>query len=105
MKLLERMMKIRRAVIFRYEEGLFGSCYPTNSKTAIHINLARHWRCDPLKTYIHELLHILYPTLSEKNIRKLENHVWEHLTTKEQFLLARKLYNRKWRACEKAPTE
>jgi hypothetical protein len=36
--------------------------------------------------------------MSERNIRKIEKYVWENLTTKEQFLLARKLYNRKWRA-------
>jgi len=105
MKLYDRIMRIRRAVIFRYESGLYGSCYPLNNKSAIHINLARHWRCDPLRTYIHELCHILYPKMSERNIRKLEKHLWENITTKEQFLLARKLYNRKWRASEKTPAE
>lgn len=98
MKLYDQMMKVRRAVVFRWEDGCYGSCCPTDSDTAITINLARHWRCDPLRTYAHELLHILYPQMSERNIRKIEKYVWENLTTKEQFLLARKLYNRKWRA-------
>lgn len=97
MKLYDRIMEIRRAVIFRYDKGLYGSCYADDSKTAIRINLEIHWRCDPLVTYIHECCHTLYPKMSERNIRKLTKYVWEHLTAKQQFLLARKLYNRKWR--------
>lgn len=98
MRLFERIMKVRRAVVFRWAEGLYGSCYPTARDTPIEINLERHWRCDPLRTYIHECIHIIYPALSERNVRKVESYVWEHLTTREQFLLARKLYNRRWRA-------
>jgi len=98
MTIFQRIMRVRRAVIFRWQDGCYGSCYPTDSDTAIQINLTRHWRCDPIRTYAHECIHILYPTLSERNVRKVEKYVWDNLTSKEQFLLARKLYNRKWRS-------
>ncbi len=96
MTILERIMRVRKAVVFRYEDKLYGSCYP-QTRCPIVINLNLHWRRDPVRTYIHECLHLLYPTLSERNIRKVEQYVWVKLTSKEQFLLARKLYNRKWR--------
>jgi hypothetical protein len=35
--------------------------------------------------------------LSERDVRRVEKHVWNKLTAKQHFLIARKLYNRKWR--------
>jgi hypothetical protein len=99
MTIFERIMKIRRPVVFRHESGLYGSCYPTSRQTPIVINLCFHKRGNPVKTYIHECIHILYPPplLSERDVRRVEKHVWNKLTAKQHFLIARKLYNRKWR--------
>jgi hypothetical protein len=98
MRIYERIMKVRRGVVFQWQNGLYGSCYPTVHRTPIVINLEHHWRCDPLSTYIHECIHIIFPKLSERNVRKVERYVWGNITPKEQFFLAKKLYNRKWRA-------
>ncbi len=97
MTTFERIMRIRRAVVFRFEQDIFGSCYPELVGKPIVINLSRHERNDPVRTYIHECLHILYPNLSEKEIRGMESKVWKSLTSKQRFFLARKLYNREWK--------
>ena len=97
MSIIERIMRIRRPVVFRHESGLYGSCYPETKKSPIVINLCLHKNKDCISTYIHECVHVLYPRLSETNVRRVEKYVWEHLTAKQKFLLARKLYNRKWR--------
>ena len=95
MNIFERVMKIRRIVVFRSEEGHYGFVW-TRSRKPIVINIALHERRIPSRTYLHECLHILYPNLSERNIRALEEWVWNTLTAKQRFLLAKKLYSREW---------
>lgn len=95
MCIFERVMKIHRKVIFKKEEGHYGLVW-TGSRRPIVINISLHERRLPSRTYLHECLHILYPDMSERNIRALEDSVWRTLTTKQRFLLARKLYSRKW---------
>ncbi len=97
MKIFDRIMKVRRAVYFRWEGGFYGSCYPTLSGTAIQISLDKHVNSDPVRTYAHECIHILFPTMSERNVRKVESYVWNNITPKQRFLLAKKFYSRKWR--------
>lgn len=97
MTIFERIMKVRRGVVFRWQDGMYGSCWPTDSETVITINLARHERGDPVKTFVHECIHILYPKLSHDMVFRVERRVWNQMTSKERFLLAKKLYNRKWR--------
>ena len=103
MTIFNRVMGLRRAVIFRKdcsEEQLnYGSVdiESGRKKTPIIINLSLHERALPSRTYFHECLHVLFPKMSEVDIRAMEEATWQTLTTKQRFLLARKLYNRKWR--------
>ena len=99
--LIQRVMAVNNPVIFRAEWRTYGHVLvPTNgdrSTEPIYINLGLHDRKIPAKTYLHECLHVIYPLYSELEIIHLENKVWESLTAKQRFLLAKKLYNRKWR--------
>ena len=97
MTIFQKVMKIRRAVVFRREKGFYGHAW-TNSTLPISINLPLHARRQPSRTYFHECLHLVFPNLSERDIRAIEEAEWKTLTAHQQFLLARKLYNRKWRA-------
>ena len=97
MTLFLSIMHVRRAVVFRYEEGYYGSCYPGFSEEPIVINLRLHVNRDPVRTYVHECLHIIFPKFPEKLIRATEKYVWLSLSAKQRFLISRKLYNREWR--------
>lgn len=97
MRLFQKLLRIRRPVVFRFADGLYGYCYPGFKTEPIVINLVYHKRGDVVKTYLHELLHIQFPKASEQRVRKLESLLWARLSSKQKFLLARKLYNRRWR--------
>ena len=96
--ILKEIMRVPVSVVFRWEDGVFGSCDGNNKRVPIVINLVLHQKTDAVRTFIHEILHLIRPKMSERNIRKLEKKVWDSLTAKEHFLLAKKLYARKWRA-------
>ena len=96
MTLYQRIMAVRRPVVFRARHLLYGWVFPELEGSPIFINLSRHGDEDPVITYLHECLHIVFPDLSEADIVKLTTNVWSKLTSRERFLLARKLYNRKW---------
>jgi hypothetical protein len=89
-------MKLRRPVTFHLDGKLYGSMW-TESDRPINISIGLHNRRDPVRTFIHECVHILYPNLSEKGVYSIERWMWKHITPKEKFFLAKKLYNRKWR--------
>jgi hypothetical protein len=92
----EKVMRVRKAVVFKWETGYYGSV-TVRSRAPIIINIGLHERRQPSRTYLHETLHVIYPDMSERDIRSLEEVVWRTMTTHQRFLLARKLYNRKWR--------
>lgn len=96
MTIFQRIMRVRKSVIFRHENGHYGFCW-THSERPITINIGIHERKIPSRTYLHECLHLIYPDMSERDIRHTEQMLWMKLTPKQRFLLARKLYNRKWR--------
>jgi hypothetical protein len=95
--IFQKVMAVRKAVVFRKRELLYGWCYPSLKDEAIYINLERHGNEDPAVTYLHECLHIIYPTLSEAMIIKLTLKVWNRLSSHQRFILSRKLFAREWR--------
>lgn len=97
MTLYQKIMAIRRPVVFRARLLLYGWVFPEIDGDPIYINLSRHGDEDPVITYLHECLHIVYPKLSEERIIQITTRVWSGLTSQERFLLSRKLYSRKWR--------
>jgi hypothetical protein len=95
--LYQKIMAVRRGVAFRKMKDTCGWCFVEDHKSPIFINLNIIGEQDPAITYIHECLHIIYPTKEEDEILKLEEKVWKTLTARQRFLLSRKLFNRKWR--------
>lgn len=96
--LFQRIMGVRRAVVFRRKHLHYGwieDVYDT--KEPIYINLDFHGLESGTFTYLHEILHILYPLKSEQEIVELTDKVWFKLSARERFLLSKKLYNREWR--------
>lgn len=49
-------------------------------------------RMYPAKTFIHEVLHYRYPTLSEKQVIKAENSIWKSLTYRDILKIYRKMF-------------
>lgn len=94
--MFSKIIKIRRAVIFRWEDGCYGSV-TTNSRSPITINIGLHERRIPSRTYLHECIHHLYPLMTERDVRTMEEMIWNTMSSRQRFLLAKKLYNRKWR--------
>lgn len=56
--------------------------------------------CDtmnPIKTYLHELIHMEHPDWLEKKVLKVMERRWNRMSTRQRFELGKKLFNRKWR--------
>lgn len=95
--LYRKVMAIRRPVVFRASHLLYGWVYPEIQGSPIYINLARHGLEDPAMTYLHECLHLVYPEKTEEEIISLTDKLWYKLSSRQRFLLSRKLYAREWR--------
>ena len=96
MTILQRIMRVHRAVVFRQKKGHYGMVW-TACRDPMVINIALHERRIPSRTYLHECIHIICPTMPERDVRTVEKGIWERMTPHQRFLLARKLYSRKWR--------
>lgn len=94
--LYRKVMAIRRPVVFRARHLLYGWVWPELPGTPIFINLSHCGDEDPTITYLHECLHCVYPDKLEEEIVELTTKVWEALTSRQRFLLSRKLFNRPW---------
>lgn len=95
--LFRRILAIRRPVVFRKRHLLYGWVFPQIEGDPIYINLERHGDEDPTVTYLHELLHCVYPEKSEDDIVKLTERVWAALSSRQRFILSKRLFSRKWR--------
>jgi hypothetical protein len=95
--LFRKVMGVRRPVVFRRSLLLYGWVFPEIEGSPIFINLDRHGDEDPTITYLHENLHVIYPDMSEEDIQILTRRAWDSFSSRQRFLLSRKLFNRKWR--------
>lgn len=98
--LFKKIMAIRRPVVFRARHLLYGWVFPEIQGSPIFINLTRHGLEDPVMTYVHECLHCIYPEKEEEEIILLTDKVWYKLSSRQRFLLSRKLFARQWRTEE-----
>lgn len=94
--MFRRVMAVRRPVVFRTRNLMYGWVYPEIQGGPIYINLARHGDEDPTITYLHECLHCIFPEKSEEDITKLTEQMWKTMTTHQRFVLSRKLFRRAW---------
>ncbi len=98
--LFRKVMAVRRPVVFRARHLLYGWVYAQIEGSPIFINISRHGAEDPAMTYLHEILHCIYPEKEEEEIIYLTDYMWYKLSSRQRFLLSRKLYSRQWRTEE-----
>lgn len=92
-----KVMAVRRPVVFRARHLLYGWVHVEIYNDPIYINLSRCGDEDPTITYLHECLHCVYPEKPEEEIEDLTTRLWASLSSRQRFLLSKKLFNRKWK--------
>jgi hypothetical protein len=55
---------------------------------------------NPVKTYLHELLHITFPLVREAEIERETNRIWREMSDRERFALGRRLFMRPYRSSD-----
>ncbi len=68
--LFHKIMAVRRPVVFRVRNLMYGWVYPELKGSPIFINIPRHGDEDPTYTYAHECIHCVFP-LSQTNFGSL----------------------------------
>lgn len=92
MTLLGRIFKLRIKVVFKaLPRGVVGFHYPT------HIEIDLRSSIDPSRVFVHECIHRLEPTWSEKDVLKAERKVWRQTSRHDRYRLGRKLYRRPYK--------
>lgn len=90
MTTLQRLLRIRKRVIFRKPKGAVGLCvYGAGARIFVALKARR---LSPAQIYLHELIHTLFSELSEKEVLKMERSMWRRLTPHQRYLLYRKLF-------------
>lgn len=90
MTLFQRLIRIRRKVVFRKPKGCVGLC-EFGKGARIFVALKAR-RISPAQIYLHELIHALYPKWPEKKVLAMERYLWKRLTPHQRYLLYRKLF-------------
>jgi len=89
-----KFKKAKASVFFCHIHLAMGWC----SKDQVIIDLKTN--TNPIRTYLHELLHLEHPTWSETRILKAERRIWKKMTHEEIFLLGKRLFSRKFERWE-----
>ena len=90
MTLIRRLLKVRRRVVFRKPKKYIGFCeFGAGGVIFVAIKPRRY---SPAQVYLHELIHQLYPKLSEKLTLRMERYLWRRMTNHQRYLLYRKLF-------------
>ena len=64
------------------------------SEGEVKIDLKRN--ANPVRTYLHELIHLENPRWSETKVLQTERRLWKRMTQEEVFLLGKRLFSRKF---------
>lgn len=88
MTFFNRLLRLRKKVIFRKPKGCIGLCEING-----HIWIAlRARRISPAQIYLHELIHAYRPNWSETQVLAMERYIWKRLSNRELYDLYRKLF-------------
>lgn len=88
------MKFVRIAVCFRRLFFALGE----SDVDEIRIDLKRN--TNPIRTYLHEQLHLKHPDWKEWRVLREERRVWKRLTHKQIHQIGRRLFNRKFKEDE-----
>ena len=94
MKFFQRLLLIRKKVVFRKPRGIVGLC-EQGYGGRIFVALKAKRVC-PAQIYLHELIHAQQCDWSEKRVLAMERHLWRKLTPHQRYLLYRKLFLHKF---------
>jgi len=92
-------------VLFRkLPKGVYGECW--KQEGVIIIDLLKN--TNPLRTYIHEMLHFDFPNWTETKVYETEIVIWHRLLLRKDgqrkiFDLYKQLFNRKCRGRKRTP--
>jgi len=85
-------MKLKRAkVCFHHVNYALGDVHPKFDR--IRIDLKRN--TNPIRTYIHEQLHLKHRDWKEWKVLKIERRIWKRLTQEQVRQLGKRLFSRK----------
>jgi hypothetical protein len=87
MTLFQRLLKVRKKVIFRKPKRFIGECRPDRIFVALKAR-----RLSPAQIYLHELIHTLKPQWSETMVLAMERRLWITITPRERYALYGKLF-------------
>lgn len=93
----ERILGVRKRVVFRKPRGCVGFCeLESGGKILVAIGPTAKGRprVPPAQIFLHECLHHLYPDWPERKVLATERRMWRRLTTHQRYRLYRKLFNR-----------
>lgn len=82
----------RSTVSFRHLDYALG--HAIKSHGHVRIDLKRN--ANPIRVYLHELLHLKHPSWSESRILKAERKIWKRMTHEQVFRLGKRLFSRKF---------
>ena len=88
-------MKLPRCKVrFKRLYDALGEC----DFTEVAIDIKRN--ANPVRTYLHELLHLKHPDWSETRVMNYERKTWKRMTYKQAFALGKRLFNRGFEEAE-----
>lgn len=85
----------RISVYFGYIPNRRENVYGQSYKGKVEINLLA--RTNPLRTFLHEILHLRYPGMPERQIWNMERKIWRKMSTRQRFELGKFLFSRKFK--------
>lgn len=87
MTFLQKLLKVRKKVLFRKPDGAIGECWPH----MIVVDIA-FTEISPAQIYLHELIHSFKPHWGEKRVLAMEKVLWKRITPRERHALYGKLF-------------
>lgn len=99
LKILDELLRIKIRIKFCRiswsRREIFGdSC--RGADNLIRINLSRHHRLPPGRTFVHELLHLKFPEWSnEKKVLAMEKRLWKIMGWRYKYRFYRKMFTAK----------
>lgn len=91
---IDRLLALRVKVVFKkLPKKVYGWVWQEER----HIEIDLRKPVNPVRTFFHELIHILYPDKCETAIWRIETRLWARLKDEDIFNLGRKMYNRKFK--------
>ena len=95
MTFFQKLLRIRKKVIFRKSKDAIGECWENMIVVDITFN-----EIPPAQIYLHELIHTAKPHWGENRVLAMEKRLWQKITPRERYALYGKLFRHPFLAKE-----